>query len=70
MPRTEDPNPVRVYELVVTWPGRAIEILTLKARTVSTEGGVLTLRGTDTHLYKHVISFGPGYWIKYTLKED
>lgn len=69
MPPTADPNPVKTFDVLTTYPGRAIEPVTHFARTASTEGGVLTLRGTADSPFAHVISYGPGYWVKYTTRE-
>lgn len=64
MPDLKDPCPVKAWDVVVSWPGRAVEPLTLKARTLTYEGGVLTLRGTADHMSALVVAYGPRHWIK------
>lgn len=68
---TADPCPVKTF-LVTTANAGCVTArpIRVQARTASTEGGVLTLRGTATHLAEHVITYGPGFWAGFTVEKE
>ena len=59
-----DSTTLKTFDVTLTLPHRAIERVQHQAVSMSTDGGVLTFRGTADAPFSHVVSYGPRAWLK------